>query len=129
VIWIQLVTLLAVFQFLYFGIKVGKARVKYKLAAPAMFGQPDVERHIRAHYNTLEALVFFLPSLWIAGQYWNVYVVAGLGAIYIIGRIIYFQGYVKAAEKRHMGFLISMLPVLALFLLALAGVLRVAVAG
>ena len=128
-IWVQLVSLLAVLQLFAFGFLVGRARSKYKLAAPAMFGHPVVERYIRAHYNTLEIIVVFLACLWIAAQYWSGALVAGLGVIYLVGRLVFFLGYVESPDKRHRGFLLSVIPIFALFLLALAGVVRAGMAN
>ncbi len=123
-VWVDLVTLLAVLQFFSFGILVGKARSKHHLPAPAMVGNPLVERYIRVHLNTLELLAFFLPSLWIAARYWGGYWTAGLGVIYLVGRFVYLRAYVQAPEKRHLGYGLSVGPVFILFLLGLIGVVR-----
>ncbi len=52
-------------------ISAGRARGRYKIAAPAMTGDPMFERHVRVHANTLESLPFFLPSLWLFASYWG----------------------------------------------------------
>src|SRR5450432_1204425 len=48
-LWVQLVTLLAVLQFLVFGFLVGKARATHNVPAPAMSGHPGFERYFRVH--------------------------------------------------------------------------------
>jgi uncharacterized membrane protein YecN with MAPEG domain len=121
VAWIQLVTLLAVAQFFWFGSLVAKARVRYGVPAPATSGHEVFERYHRVHMNTLETLVLFLPSLWIAAQYWSPYWMAGLGAIYLIGRVVYLYGYVAEPKQRHSGYAISIAPTLILLLIGLYG--------
>ena len=100
---IELITLLAVIQLAVFGILVSRARVRYKLALPAMAGQPQAERYIRAHLNSVEWLGIFLASLWIAALHWNPLVIAGLGLIYLVGRILYFRGYVPIDSRSDEG--------------------------
>ena len=106
---VAIVTLLAGLTYLWMGLQVGGARRKSGISAPAMTGDPLLERTIRAHYNTLEAMPIFLPALWIFAVVWNDMVAAGLGLVWIIGRVIYARGYAQAAEKREMGFMIQIL--------------------
>jgi uncharacterized membrane protein YecN with MAPEG domain len=49
---------------------------------------------------------------------------AGLGVVFIVGRLLYFTGYVKAADKRSIGFGLSMFPTLALLIGGLVGAAR-----
>jgi len=120
--WVNLVTLLALLEFFAFGFLVGKARVAYGVKAPAMSGHEMFERYFRVHYNTLELLIAFVPALWIAASYWNPLWMAAAGAVYLIGRVLYLQGYVRDPKTRSIGFGLSMLPILFLVLAALAGV-------
>ena len=122
--WVNLVVLLAIVEYFAFGVLVGRARVMYGIKAPAMSGNEMFERYVRVHYNTLELLVAFVPALWIASFYWNAAWMAGVGAIYLIGRLLYLRGYVRDPKTRSIGFGLSMLPILFLVLAALAGVLR-----
>jgi glutathione S-transferase len=73
--------------------------------------------------NTLEWLPLFLPSLWLFAIYVSDVWAAGLGIVWILGRILYFQGYAAAAEKRGTGFTIQALATTALLLGAFAGVI------
>jgi glutathione S-transferase len=50
-------------------------------------------------------------------------VAAGLGAVWIIGRVIYMLGYAKAAESRSPGFAIQALAMFALLFGALGAVI------
>ena len=77
----------------------------------------------RVQMNTLELLIVFLPALFVAANYWSAYIVAGLGAVYIVGRTLYWRGYIADPSKRGTGFLLSMIPTMLLALLALAGIL------
>jgi glutathione S-transferase len=119
---VSLVTILALIMFLVVTIKVGSARAKYGVKAPEMIGNPDFERVVRVQQNTLEQLSLFLPALWIFAQFVNPIAAASLGAIWVIGRIIYAWGYYQAAEKRGPGFGISTLATIVLLLGSLIGI-------
>jgi glutathione S-transferase len=122
--WVNLVTLLAVLEFFAFGFLVGRARAKYGVKAPAMSGHEVFDRYFRVHYNTLELMIMFVPALWIAAGYWNPVWMAAVGAVYLIGRVIYLQGYVRDPKARSIGFGLSIFPIGFLVLAALAGVLK-----
>jgi uncharacterized membrane protein YecN with MAPEG domain len=107
--WTALVTLLALLTYFWISFQTAVARRKTGIAAPAMTGDPLLERTVRAHYNTLEWMPIFLVSLWLFALYWNELVAAGLGVVWIVGRILYATGYMAAAEKRSTGFLIQSL--------------------
>jgi uncharacterized membrane protein YecN with MAPEG domain len=91
------------------SLRVGRARGKFGVAAPATSGHPDFERAFRIQMNTLEWLPLFLTSLWLFSLYWNDPIAAGLGVVWIIGRILYLSGYTKAPEARETGFMIQAL--------------------
>jgi hypothetical protein len=69
--------------------------------------------------NTLELLVAFLPAMYAAARYWPAWVVAALGAIYLVGRVIYWRAYVVVPASRGLGFALSVAPVFGLALAAL----------
>ena len=77
--YVALVTIAALLVYIWMGVRVGQARAKSGVAAPAMTGDPILERHIRVHYNTLEWLPIFLAGLWLFAIYWNDLFAAGLG--------------------------------------------------
>ena len=81
------------------------------ISAPQMTGDPVLERTIRAHYNTLEWLPLFLVPMWLFAIYWSDLVAAGVGLVWIAGRIIYQLGYVADPKKREAGFMIQALAV------------------
>ncbi|MEW6018535.1 MAG: MAPEG family protein [Pseudomonadota bacterium] len=117
--YVALVTIVAILVYFWMGLRVGQARAKSGIDAPAMTGDPLLERHIRVQANTLEWLPIFLPGLWLFAIYWNDLVAAGLGGVWILGRILYAQGYVADPSKRGLGFLIQALAAAALLFGAL----------
>lgn len=119
---VELIALLAVVQYLFFGAMVGRARGRYGVKAPAVTGHEGFERAYRVQMNTLELMVALLPSLFVAARFWPSSWVAGIGAVYLLGRFIYWRAYIGNPASRSLGFLLSMLPVIALLLMALAGV-------
>lgn len=107
---VAIVILLAIFEYQFFSIKVGMARSKYEINAPANSGHEIFDRYYRVHQNTLEQLIVFIPAITIYGYFGNENSAAGLGAIFLVGRIIYFFGYVADPSKRGTGFIVGFLP-------------------
>ena len=105
--YVAIVTILAILTYFWMGLQVAGARQKSGIQAPAMTGDPLLERTIRAHYNTLEWMPIFLPALWLFAIYANELIAAALGLVWNIGRIVYLRGYVAEAGKRSTGFLIQ----------------------
>ena len=122
--YVDIVTALALLQFMVFGFKVAKARGRYGVAAPAVVGNPTFERYFRVQQNTLEQLIVFLPALYLFSRYYSPLVAAALGVIYLIGREIYAMTYVKDPKKREAGYLLTVLPVAVLIFGALFGAVR-----
>jgi glutathione S-transferase len=118
---VAIVIVLALMEFVAFGMLVGRARGTYGVKAPAMSGHEVFDRYFRVHYNTMEVLVVFVPSIWIFALYLDPRWAAGLGAVYLVGRIVYFRDYIANPAGRGKGFGMSMLPVLALLIGALIG--------
>lgn len=119
--WVEIVTALALVQYLYFGALVGSARGRYGIKAPAMLGHEIFERLYRVQMNTLELLVVFLPSLWLAAKYWPPVWMAGVGAVYLVGRMVYLRAYRLSPAGRSVGFALSALPLLGLLGAGLVG--------
>ncbi len=121
---VDLVALLAVAQLVFFGVLVGRARGRYGVKAPATSGHEGFERAYRVQMNTLELMVAFLPALFIAAKYWPPTWVAVAGAVYLVGRLVYWRSYTAAPASRGLGFALSMMPILALVIGGIAGALR-----
>jgi glutathione S-transferase len=121
-VYVAIVTLLALLLYCWMSTRVSAARRKVGIRPPAMTGDPLLERTIRAHYNTLEWMPVFLPSL-----YWNSTIAAVLGLVWIIGRLVYFLGYVAETSKRAPGFFIQAMAAAALLFGALGRLIYLAV--
>ena len=121
---VALVILLALAEFVALAILVGRARGKYGVKAPATTGHEVFERWFRVHYNTMELLVVFVPSIWLFGLYVSPQIGAALGAVYLVGRVMYVRSYVRDPAARGGGFGLSMLPTLVLLVGAAIGAAR-----
>lgn len=124
---VHLVIGLALAQFVFFLFAVGRARGTYKVQAPATTGNEIFERYFRVQMNTLELLVVFVPSILFFGQYCGDYIAAGLGVVYLIGRLIYFTSYVKDPKSRSVGYGLSLLPIMIFIVGTIIGAIRAAV--
>jgi glutathione S-transferase len=121
--WPSLVTVIALLVYFVVTVNVGRARGKYGVQPPAMSGNPDFERVLRVQQNTLEQLIVFLPALWIFSLFISPVWGAAVGAVWILGRILYAWGYYQAPEKRFIGFGMGSLATLALLGGSLVGTL------
>jgi glutathione S-transferase len=125
-----IVTILAILFYFWAGFNVGRMRGKHNIHAPAMTGNAEFECAVRVHMNTLEWMVIFLPLLWLATIYfapamtmvWLAWLPPVLGLIWIIGRILYMNGYMTAPEKRSLGFSIAAIAVLGLLIMSIIGI-------
>jgi uncharacterized MAPEG superfamily protein len=122
--WVAVVIVLALLEFVWFDILVGKARGTYGVNAPATTGNEMFERYFRVQQNTMEQLLLFLPGVWLFATFVTPIGAALLGAVFIAGRAIYAATYIADPKKRGLGFALSMLPNLALLIGALIGAIR-----
>jgi uncharacterized membrane protein YecN with MAPEG domain len=118
---VAVVTVLSLFFYLGTVLMVGQARGKHGIAAPAMVGHPAFERAVRVQANTLEGLAMYLPALWLFAVYVSPRFAAGLGVIWIVGRVLYAAGYAREPAARSTGFLVQGAATLLLMLGALIG--------
>ncbi len=123
-----LISALALLLYFILTINVGRARAKYKVPVPQMTGDPDFERVLRVQQNTLEQIIFFLPLLWLFSYFVNPVWGAGLGALWILGRIVYAWGYYQATEKRGPGFAIASLSSIVLLVTSLGKLVLLTIA-
>lgn len=122
---VAVVIVLALLEFVAFGALVGRARGRYGVKAPATGGHEIFDRYFRVHYNTMELLVVFVPAIWLFGLYVSPGWGALLGAVFLVGRVLYLRSYVADPSKREFGFGLSVLPVVILLVGALVGAVRV----
>jgi len=122
-----IVTLAAVVLYYFvMGSRVGNMRAAMNIKAPAITGHPVFERAFRVHANTGEQLIAFLPALWIAtwlfrGPFW---LPAAFGAAFLVGRVVYMRTYMADPDRRIAGAFLSMLPILALVILGVVGLVQ-----
>ena len=111
-------------QFIFFGALVARARSTLQVQAPAMTGPQAFERLVRVHLNTQERLVLMLPLMASAAHFWNPAWVAAAGALFFLGRFVYWKGYVEQPAKRMLGNILTMVAVGACLLATVAGLVK-----
>lgn len=120
----EAVTLLTLLLYLGVSANVSRARGVYGIKAPAVTGNENFERAYRVQMNTLEQMVFFLPSMWLYAVLLNDIGAAVGGVIWIVGRAIYALNYLKDPRTRSAGFTIAFVAAVGLFLGAVYGIIR-----
>jgi glutathione S-transferase len=123
-IYTPMVTLLAVALYFFFATQVARGRRRFGVPLPAISGEPRFERLFRVHVNTLEWMPTFLVSLWLCAVYLSDTLAAGVGLVWVAGRIAYFIGYSRAVNGRVPGFFIQSAACVVLFIGAAVGVYR-----
>lgn len=121
---VAIVIVIALLEYIVFGMLVGRARGLYGVKAPVVAGHEVFERYFRVHQNTLETLVAFVPAIWLFGLYVSPRWAAALGLVYVVGRVLYLLSYVKDPAKREIGFALSVLPILVMLVGALWGAVK-----
>lgn len=116
-----LVTCLSIALYFFTSLRVSKARAAFGIKPPAISGDPGFERVFRVQMNTLEWMPIFLPSLWLFAIYIGDAAAAAVGALWVIGRIVYFIGYREAVAKRSRGFAIQAVASIILWVGAIGG--------
>lgn len=120
---VAIITLLTCFMYFGMALAVAKVHAITGIPAPAMSGDPRLERAVRAQANSLEWAPIFLPALWLFAFYWSAAWAAVLGALWLVARVAYFVGYLKDAPLRYPGFIAQVLVSLVLMVGALVRML------
>ncbi|MEP2101695.1 MAG: MAPEG family protein [Parasphingorhabdus sp.] len=120
-IYVVIVSALALLAYYFTLLMAGLARGRFKIEVPSHSGPPEYERYVRAHHNTLEHLVLFLPGLWLFAYAVSPIWAAAIGLIWPFMRVGYALGYHKAPEKRLLWLYISMPPIYIFVLGSLIG--------
>jgi uncharacterized membrane protein YecN with MAPEG domain len=120
-----LIVLLALLQYVFFTARVGLARGKYNVNAPACEGDEAWNRLFRIQQNTLEQLIVFVPATYAFAYYLSELWVLLPGLVFIIGRFLYSAEYQKDPKTRTPGMGLTLLANVVLVLGALFALLRV----
>lgn len=118
------VSLLMLIQFFFFGALVARARSTANVQAPAMTGPANFERLVRVHLNTQERLMMMLPLMATAAHFWNPQLVAGAGVLFVLGRFVYWRGYVEQPAKRMLGNVLTVVAIGLCFWATVGGMVK-----
>ncbi|MDB5441499.1 MAG: hypothetical protein JWM33_3926 [Caulobacteraceae bacterium] len=119
-----LVTLAILIFYFATGLNVAATRSRHGVHPPVMTGHELVERAIRVQANTLEWLALILAPMWLFHLYFGQLIPSILGVVWIVGRALYWAGYVREPKRREIGFGIQALPVAILIIGAAVGAVR-----
>jgi len=122
--YVAIVVLLSLLEYIFFVGMTGKARGTYSINAPAISGDENFERMFRVQQNTLEQLIIFIPAIFLCAYYLHALAAAGIGVFFIIGRAIYYKGYISDPKKRGTGFVITFFTSVILILGGLGGIVK-----
>ena len=117
----SLIVLLALLQYIWFTVRVGASRGKYKVNAPACEGDETWERIFRVQQNTLEQLIILIPATFAFAYYTSPLWVLLPGAAFIIGRFLYSVEYIKDPNSRVLGMSLTLAANATLVIGALVG--------
>ena len=120
---VYLTILLSLVQFLYFTLRAGITRGKYKIDAPNTTGNETWERIFRVQQNTMEQLIMFIPGILLFAHYVSPKWALVPGVLFIIGRQIFSHLYVNNPPKRAPGMALSMLSNVTLILGSIVGII------
>jgi glutathione S-transferase len=120
-----LIVLLALLQYVFFTGRVGMARGKYNVNAPACEGDEAWNRLFRIQQNTMEQLIIFIPATFAFAYYLSELWVLVPGLGFMIGRFLYSAEYRKDPKTRTPGMAITLLSNVVLVLGALYGLVKV----
>lgn len=106
--YVALVLVAAIFVHnFYMSFAVGAARRKFDVKYPAMYASGDsTDANLfnctqRGHQNSLESLPSFLALLLIAGIKYPI-TAAIAGAVYTLGKVVYFNAYSSGDPNKRM---------------------------
>jgi hypothetical protein len=121
--YVTIIAMLALVQYSFFSFKVGQARGKFDVEAPATSGHETFDRVFRVHQNTLEQLITFVPGIYAFAYFVSPLWAAGIGVAFLIGRGIYARAYVADPASRSVGVLITFISAQVLVLGSIVGAL------
>lgn len=120
-VYTSLVTLLIALYYLWVGIHVGLVRTKVKIPAPAVSGDPLLERAIRVQMNAVEYAPAILPALWLAALWMSDLWAAVVGLVWVLARLAYLSLYMSNPASRSPAFGVQFLAIVILVGMGFAG--------
>jgi glutathione S-transferase len=121
-IYTSLVTLLIALYYLWVAIHVSMVRGKVKIPAPAVSGDPLLERAIRVQMNAVENAPAILPALWLAALWMSDIWAAAVGLVWVLARVAYLTMYMSNPASRGPAFGAQFFAILILIGMAFVGV-------
>ena len=121
--FVAFVTLLLIFQYLFFIAMTGKARDELGIKAPATTGDEVFERILRVQLNTLEQLMVTLPALWLCANYFSTGFAGTMGLVFLVGRMVYRKAYIADPSTRGTGMMMGFFANVLLLITALWGLI------
>jgi uncharacterized MAPEG superfamily protein len=115
--------LTVVAAYAYALVMVGRARGKHGVKVPETTGPEPFVRAFRAHQNSVEQMVIFLPLVVILSGIFGDLIGAIYAFTFAAGRFLFVRGYNIAAEKRTLGFQIGLFASLAALIACIVGVI------
>jgi glutathione S-transferase len=119
--YVILLILLALLQYIFFTMRTGFLRVKYKVDAPKCEGDETWVRMFRVQQNTLEQIVIFIPGMLAFAHLVSVTWALLPGVLYLLGRQLYSHQYIADPKSRVSGMVLTIFSNIALVLGALIG--------
>jgi len=120
-IYTSLVTLLIALYYLWVAIHVSMVRGKVKIPAPAVSGDPLLERAIRVQMNAVETAPAILPALWLAALWMSDIWAAAVGLVWVLARVAYLSMYMANPASRGPAFGAQFFAILILIGMAFVG--------
>ena len=99
-VYTSLVTLLIALYYLWVAINVSIVRGKVKISAPAVTGDPLLERALRVQMNAVETAPAILPALWMAALWMSDLWAAAVGLVWVLARVAYLTLYMANPASR-----------------------------
>jgi glutathione S-transferase len=128
-LYTTLTTLLIALYYMGVGFHVGMVRARVKIPAPAVTGDPLLERAIRVQMNAVEYAPALLPALWLAALWLSDLWAAVLGLVWLVARLVYLRAYMADPARRGPAFGVQFLAMLGLIGMAGAGAALMLVQG
>jgi glutathione S-transferase len=126
---VYLINGLALLLYMWTGIMVGRERTRSGIHSPAMTGDVMLERAVRVQLNTLEQLVVFVPASILFAFLVSPLAAAVLGIVWLIGRALYLQLYMREPSSRGPAFLTAAIPQVILALGVVVGAILALLRG